>query len=383
MSVFTQRSTPARLMGVVLGVVCIGALSSAPASAVVSTQPQQTEGTNARVSEILAGGGGTVYVAGSFTAVTDNAGNQVAPISYIAKFSGQQFERSWNINANGAVTAMALSGGTLYIGGDFTRIDGAPRAHLAAVDAGTGTLTNWDPSATGGSVRALAVSGGKVYVGGNYTSLSGGQSFLGRVNVSDGALDQNWTPRVDARVRSLALSSDGSKVYAGGDFTTINGSTAGKSIASLSTGTSATLTSGFNAGATNEGAESPAIDLFLSGTHLLAAVAGSGGGCASLDAATGKTLWSKHANGNMQAVTAMGSTVYCGGHFGGLGSFGGQTRFKLAAVDENSGTILSFAPRINSPLGVWALDRDATHLYVGGDFTKITRKLQSHFAVFQ
>jgi hypothetical protein len=220
-----------------------------------------------------------------------------------------------------------------------------------------------------------------VYVGGNFTGLAGGaRSYLGRVGLSNGQLDTGWTPTPSARVRTLVVA--GTRVYVGGDFLTVNGSTAGKSIASLSTGSSATLTSGFNAGATNEGKESPAIDLYLDGSDLLAATGGGGGGCAALDAATGRTRWSKHANGNMQAVTSMGGTVYCGGHFGGTASFDGQTRFKIAAVNQSTGAVEAFAPRMNSPLGIWALDRDTSNLYLGGDFTKVSGKLQPHFAVF-
>jgi hypothetical protein len=153
-----------------------------------------------------------------------------------------------------------------------------------------------------------------------------------------------------------------------------------RSIASVSTTAPATLTPGFTAGATNSGNKPPASDLALNGSYLLAAVAGSGGACAALDRASGKTLWSDHTNGNLQAVTVLNATAYCGGHFGGTGSFAGQNRYKLAAVDEATGAVRSFAPRINSPLGVWALAHDAARVYVGGDFTKINRRPQYHFA---
>jgi hypothetical protein len=358
---------------------------SANAASVVSTL-QQSWGTNGRVSAILADPGtGRVYVAGNFTAVTDSTGMTTQAISNVAAFlpASGTFDANWHPNPNGPVNALALSGGQLYLGGNFTQVGGQATSGLAAVTSTTGAVQSWAPRVSGGVVAALAVNGGSIFVGGNFTSLAGtARPFLGRVSLSTGALDSTFAPTVSARVRSLVVSGDGARLYVGGDFATINGSTAAKSIASLSTSTGA-LTTGFNAGATSSGAEPPAVALYLDGGNLLAAVAGSGGGCASLSASTGKTQWSKQANGNMQAVTAMGGTVYCGGHFSGSGSFDGLTRYKLAAVDEASGSVLSFAPRINSALGVWALDHDATQLYLGGDFTKVNRKDQPHFAVFK
>lgn len=374
-----------RLMTVLVGVVFVVGLLPAWAMATLPVSGlQQSWGTNGRVSEILADpGSGRVYVAGNFTEVADSSG-ATYPVANVAVFlpASGTFDTSWKPNPDGAVNGLALLGGKLYLGGAFTQVGTDVRRRLAAVDASTGALTNWRSSASA-VVTDLAANGNVVYVGGNFATLGGdSRAYLGRVDASTGSLDTSWTPAVDARVRTLALTGDGSKIYVGGDFATVNGSGVGKRIASLTTANGAALTPGFNAAGTNQGAESPAFDLYIDGGNLLAAVAGSGGACASLTASTGKLQWSDHANGNMQAVTAVSGTVYCGGHFGGAGSFAGTDRYKLAAVNETDGAVQSFAPRVNRPLGVWALDHDTTRLYVGGDFTRVSGKSQPYFAMF-
>lgn len=382
-------ATRAKVLAVLMGLLCLGALLPASASATSAatvTGWQQTWGTNGRVSAILADpANGRVFVAGSFTAVTDPSGRASAPIANLAAFipATGTFDRSWHPNPNGAVTALALSGGQLYLGGGFTKVAGHRRSHLAAVNAGgTGALANWAPAVARGTVDALAVSNGRVYVGGNFISLAGvDRAHVGRVSASTGTLDAGWVPQVNGRVRTLAVSGDGSRVYIGGNFTTVDGSGTGRSIASLSTAAPAALTRGFNAGTTNEGKEPQAYALYLDGSNLLAAVGGAGGGCASLNAATGATRWSDHTNGNVHAVTALAGTVYCGGHFDGPGSFDGQIRNKLAAVNESSGQLLGLSLRINSSLGIWALGHDSSDVYLGGDFTLLNGNAQPHFAV--
>ncbi|HYO31978.1 MAG TPA: PQQ-binding-like beta-propeller repeat protein [Nocardioidaceae bacterium] len=375
-----------RVLPGLAGLACVTAVSAVPASATTDLNLQQTWGTNGRVLAILADPvSDRVYVAGNFTEVTDQDGTKPLAIANVAAFDPDsgEFDASWRPNPNGVVRSLALSGGRVYLGGDFTRVGSDRRTHLAAVDSGTGDLASWAPRATGGVVSALAVKSGQLYVGGNFTALAGvARPYLGRVSMSTGELGTLWTPRLDARVRTLAVSGDGSRMYVGGDFTRVNENTAGQYIASINTSRPGTLTAGFNAGATNAGKEAPAIDLHLDGDDLLAAVAGGGGGCTSLDASTGRTDWSHRGNGNMQAVTTIKGTVYCGGHFGGAGSFAGFDRYKIAAVDQETGKVLDFGPRVNSPLGIWALENDATRLYLGGDFTKISGKPHPHFAVY-
>ncbi len=69
----------------------------------------------------------------------------------------------------------AYAGNTVYVGGDFTgrrRRQEDRRARLAAIDASTGELLPWAPAADG-RVRAIAVAGGSVYVGGAFGSIKG------------------------------------------------------------------------------------------------------------------------------------------------------------------------------------------------------------------
>src|SRR4051812_31127135 len=94
---------------------------------------------------------------------------------------------------NGRVAAILVVGNTAYIGGDFTAVrpPGAapgthevPRAHLAAFRVDTGKLRRWNPHPNG-SVTALAASTRRhtIYTGGTFTKLAGARRHnLGAVN---------------------------------------------------------------------------------------------------------------------------------------------------------------------------------------------------------
>jgi hypothetical protein len=78
--------------------------------------------------------------------------------------------------------ALAVSGGTVYAGGQFTSIGGQPRSRIAALDAASGSAIGWNPNADG-AVRALAVTGGVVYAGGEFTTIGGNsQAYIAAIH---------------------------------------------------------------------------------------------------------------------------------------------------------------------------------------------------------
>lgn len=355
------------------------------ASADVSATPAHTWGTNGRVLSILSTGG-LVYVAGSFSAVVDTSGAS-HPAANVAVFDPADgtFDPSWGVSANDTVNALAVSAGVLYLGGNFTQVDGVNRRKLAAVDISSGSVTPWQPTMDG-QVDQVTVVGGSVYASGAFANVTVGgttypQPFVARFDATSGAFDQSWRPAPDGRVRTVLGSTDGSHVYLGGDFSSVSGASGTVSLASLFT-ISGAVDTRFRGAPTNQTGRPPLFDLATDGTRLVVAATGGGGACTALDASTGALLWTHHANGDMQSVRIIGSTAYCGGHYSGSGSFDGFDRNKLAAVDLATGSVLAFAPKVNSALGLWSMGADATHLYVGGDFTKIGPVVQGHFAQF-
>ena len=84
-------------------------------------------------------------------------------------------------NVSGIVYALAVSVSTVYAGGSFRSIGGKTRNNLAALNARSGYASAWDPNAGGivyasapvGFVSALAVLGSTVYVGGFFSSIGG------------------------------------------------------------------------------------------------------------------------------------------------------------------------------------------------------------------
>ena len=195
-----------------------GVAVSSESGAVDPTFPPVEGGA---VKAAVADGAGGWFIGGDFTSVGDVARSQLAHLQ-----ADGTLDPVWNPGADGSVEALAVSGSTVYVAGEFSSVGGASRNNIAALDATTGQATAWNPNAArqggGQDVSALAVSGSTIYAGGSFTSIGGAM----RDNIA--ALDAitgnatAWNPDApNAAVKALVVS--GSTVYAGGYFSSIGG----------------------------------------------------------------------------------------------------------------------------------------------------------------
>jgi hypothetical protein len=347
--------------------------SGAALAALSNTPDAGTVEANGRVWDILRAGD-KVYLAGAFTQVTDTDGTTFARSNLAAIDADTGRLTSWDPSAtnpsnpsSSSVRSMALSsdGSRLYIGGTFTRVGGVGRARVAAVNAATGVVdAAWKTSANK-PVHALAASGSRVYLGGEFTTVGGQpRERLAAVSPSTGALDSTWMPsarRGDGgacAVRALEVSSDGARLYAGGTFNQIGDARTGR-LAALDALTGSVVP-GFQQNYPNI-----VLALDVSGSQLYVGTGDPLEGVEALDATTGKAHWSvgsghpDAAAGDVQAVAVEGGTVYAGGHFA---QFGKQklVRKRLVELDAATGEIGPWAPAVaGGNLGVWALETDA------------------------
>ncbi|MFC7486356.1 fibronectin type III domain-containing protein [Knoellia sp. CPCC 206453] len=369
-------------------VATLGLTPAAAAEPIGATSwMSRTWGLDGRVSELVPTSRGIV-VGGTFsTAIAPSGASR--PVSSMALWdpaSGRFVD--WPVEVSGAVLAAAVDGDTVYIGGDFSAVNGSTRRNLAAVSLSTGALLPWSVDAFG-TVETLAAGAGSVYAGGAFTSIEDATARTAVNRVArlraDGFLDRTWSASISAndRVRVLVLASAGATLYLGGDFSALNNTSAYGRLAKVGTGATATIDTNFRSGANNNGNRSPVFDLDLVGESLLIASGGGGGGCTRQDAATGRTAWSHHSTGDIVAVRVLGPYAYCGGHFSGTGSFAGLDRYKAAEVTVSTGAITSWAPRVNSALGIWAMADTPSTLVVGGDFTRTGSSQQPRLGEFR
>ena len=186
----------------------------------------------------LAPGGATLYAGGDFDMVGSSARTRLAAVSTTTGLA-----TPWNPGANGTVRSLAVSpdGARVYVGGDFLIVDGQVRRRLAALLATSGAASAWNPDidpaiaiANGKGVYALALTanGETLYVGGDFTDIDGKTLpwlvALDTVATTAGSIaDPLWSPAPNGTVRALRLSYDENMIYAGGDFTNIGGQVKG------------------------------------------------------------------------------------------------------------------------------------------------------------
>jgi hypothetical protein len=163
--------------------------------------------------QALAVSGNTLYVGGNFGFAGGIAANN------IAQWNGS----SWSALGSGVsywVSALAVSGNTLYAGGEFGAAGGSPANAIAQWNGSSWSALG---SGMGGDepyVSALAVSGSTLYAGGDFTTAGGSAAnYIAQWNGSSwSALGSGMGGVSYPEVVALAVS--GSTLYVGGEFMT-------------------------------------------------------------------------------------------------------------------------------------------------------------------
>ena len=348
-----------------------------------TVDPNWTPGASDAVRAIAVVGS-TVYLGGSFTAVTTEAGGTVTRLR-LAAFGSDGALSTWAPSASSMVFALAATDSTVYVGGGFTAVTpsggvAASRSRLAAFStAGTGALTDWAPAADW-NVTAMALSGSTLFIGGSFnriTPVGGSATDRGRLAAiatdTTGTLG-SWAPSVDGSVSALDVV--GVTIYVGGSFTTMSGGVGAAkpraSIGAVGTGGTGALRdfaptlNGSVSAITTVGDELVVGGAFTSVTPVGGSATGRDRLAAFALSSGALDSWNPGADGSVSTVAAAGSTAFVGGAFTMLG---GSVRTRLAALDS-TGTLTSWAPTVNNTVNAIAVAD--SRVFVGGSFTTAT-----------
>lgn len=399
------------------------AAAAAAVASPVKWAPVSTWQANGRVRTV-AFAGGVVYLGGEFTELVPPAGAAGSPLvrNHVAALdatTGQPLP--WNPNTDGTVWSLAVSGSTVYLGGDFASVGGHARAHAAAVDTGGGAVRGWDPEPDG-NVKAVAIGPNRdIYLGGFFTHVAGmTRNHLAELTPAGAATSwhpvvkqisgSTCPPRCPPFVASLAFSADGGTLYFGGHFGLVNG-IGRNNAAAVSVATGETLAwnpdvlasqTGTNANQANKvwHVELGPDRAFLCGDFWSLDGFRRHPNIAAVDLTAGHLIYGFDAStdGSTPACQLVGGYLYVGGHFQRVGptsawvsvpgqkstltGIGSVAREHLAAFDAGTGAIDAWNPGMNSVLGVHALAYSGSALGVGGDFTRIAGRDQQSYAQF-
>ena len=160
--------------------------------------------------------GNTVYATGQFTSARPAgtaAGTDETPraniLAYDITTGALKTGFAPSLNAQGLALAASPDGQTIFVGGDFTQINGQNKYRLAALDANTGAVR---PNLTVGvdaRVRSLAVVGNTLYFGGIFSAVANQpRTRLAAVNYTNSQL-LPWAPAADAEVSTMAAHPGG------------------------------------------------------------------------------------------------------------------------------------------------------------------------------
>lgn len=302
-----------------------------------------------------------VYVGGSFWKASGSDPRR------IAKWNGNSWSPVGNNETsggplNGDVNTIAVSGSTVYAGGNFTTLGGSPKG-----------IKKWDGSSwtdvgsgVNGLVYAIAVSGSDIYVGGLFTQAGGvSANNIAKWNGS------SWTTLgsgVNYTVYGIAVS--GGNVFVAGGFTEAGGMSV-KNIAKWNGSSWSALGSGVN---------NAIYAMAVSGSDIYVGGLFSQAGGISVKniAKWNGSNWSalgSGVNGTVRAITLLGSNVYVGGFFT---EAGGGSANNLAKW--NGSTWSALGSGTNG--AVFTLAVSGSDVYVGGSFTQAGGVSSSRIAKF-
>ncbi|MGY1664203.1 LamG domain-containing protein, partial [Geodermatophilus sp. SYSU D00705] len=430
-----RRAGSAALGGALsAGLVVLGV--AVPGTATADTRP--AAGTPATVSADALGTvqvngvvwgmvtvGNTVYATGSFTSARPAgaaAGTQETPRANLLAFDIRTgaLVTGFNhtLNGQGRTIVASPDGSRIYVGGDFTTVDGVARGHLAAFDVATGNLVQGFAPSLNRSVMSLMTSGSTVYAGGDFTTAAGQtRTRLAAFNATTGALTQ-WAPSANYTVRGMVMDPTGTRVVFGGQFSEVNGTPA-IALASVDAVTGGN-TDTWDYGITNAGDNGGVYSLDTDGKNAYANLygfqVGNIEGTVALNPTTLDLVWMNDCHGDPYDTWSNGTVVYQAGHTHDCETSG---HFPDSAVDQiwkrgiamsvaSTGTlkattqvprytswegrphpsVLNWYPTLNTGTvtgqfqGPWTVTGGQNYVVYGGEFTTVNGQQQQALVRF-
>ncbi len=353
--------------------------------------------------------GDTVVLGGNFTASTDPDGTPVNR-SYLLAFDKAtgRIRRDWAPQLDGEVFSVvaAPDGQSVYVGGRFNRVDGLSQLKVARIAIADGRPLAFQ-SGVSAVVTAMALQGDRLYIGGVFTSVQGRTRRVAALNAQTGRIDDNvdvafaGTHRGgDGKIWRIEASPDGQHLVVVGNFATVGGQPRNQ-IAKLDingggpvtlSSWSTTAFAGFCASFTDYVRD---VSYSPDGSYFVVVTTGAkgtglNGQCdavsrwAESDTANATPQWSMYSGGDSHySVEATGAAIYVGGHFRwtnnpyGTDSLGpgGVEREGISALDPANGLPLSWNPGRDRGQAVWQMVATPDGLYVASDTDRIGRYL--------
>ncbi|RKS71325.1 concanavalin A-like lectin/glucanase superfamily protein [Motilibacter peucedani] len=400
------------LLGTGLAVLPVQSASAVQNGTVPGTAASTWQ-TNGVVRAITAANG-IVYIGGDFTAVRPpgaaaGAASEVAR-NHFAAFNASTGALITTINHNVSAPIYSLStssnGATVYMGGDFTTVDGAARNRVAAFNASTNALTSWAPNVNA-RVNGIVATASTVYVSGAFSKVgSVAVTRVAAINAANNNLLAGFSASADASVYAIALSKPGDKLYLAGGFTSVNGDSSYHSAAVVdaSTGSLLPLPARSVIPPKTASCTSEMKVVKTDADSVYFGAEGTGGGCFdgtfAANISDGSLKWQSQCLGATQGLTVVNGLVYTGSHshdctadqgfdpdaFPEVGWSKGLARHLLARSAAN-GKVSSWYPNTDGGpggvgLGPRVLETDGSQVFVGGEFTNVNGQAQQGFTRF-
>ncbi len=325
-------------------------MSTLPATALTTT-PDATPWMANGFIKASAQYGNVLFVGGSFQKIgaSVSPGPNLPPavdgytgLAAIDMTTGQaisNFKPQLTANSNQElkVLALAVVGNRLYVGGQFSTVDGESHYNLAAIDINPTTIrgtvvSSFDPvvgipgkaNEHNFDVKTILPASDGIYIGGGFSKVDGkGRPKTAKLDWNGNVVNAYRTAGVNGSVNDLVWSADGQSIFLAGHFTQLGVGNSRVAMGRIDPTTGATLpwTVPLSQipGATSSG--QICYELIATSTRLYAACGKTPNftGAFRVDNGDeGTRTWQYSTGGNVQTLAMVPGTddLVIGGHFG-------------------------------------------------------------------